>query len=155
MKIWQGIVGAMVILGTVTAVLGQSTGPGPLHQATSTHSDFALFTTEKTGGVFDDFVTCTATREAELHLTATNFDPDEVRINIVFQDLDLVTVKVPTGQSFSLTHVIGTVRNIDNVIKIDPQDQDGDVNPMVGWISITRAWPEGGARVGCSVTTSP
>ena len=114
-------------------------------------SDFALFTTQDTGPSADNFVTCNATREAHLHLTATNFDSDENKINIVFADGDSVLIRVLAGQSFSLTQVIGTHRGVDDVIKIDPLDQDGDVNPMVGWVSIHRV--EGGAKVSCTVTT--
>ena len=103
--------------------------------------------------MFDDFVTCTAKKgRAVLHLTATNLDPDEVRINIVFADTDLVTVRVPTGQSFSLTQVVGTTKGVDDVIKIDPQDQDGDASPMVGWVSIHRE--HSGSQASCLVTTS-
>jgi len=114
-------------------------------------SDSSLFTTQDTGPSADNFVTCNATRAAELHITATNFDLDENRINIVFADGDSILIRVPSGQSFSLTQVIGTTKGVDDVIKIDPLDQDGDVNPMVGWVSIHRV--EGGARVSCTVAT--
>lgn len=109
-------------------------------------SDFSLFTTQ-----VDDSVTCKARRTAELHLTATNLDAEEVRINIVFEDNDSLLVMVPTGESFSLTQTIGTNRGVDTTITIDPLDQDGDVNPMVGWASIHAL--KGDSGVSCTVNT--
>ena len=145
---------AIVVMLTALTSLGEVMAQ-PGHDDDGPHvkgekADFSLFTTEATGGVADDFVVCTATRVADLHITATNFDPDENRINIVFADGDSLLIKVPAGQSFSLTQVIGTNPGIDDVIKIDPLDQDGDVNPMVGWVSIHRAGD--GAKVQCAVT---
>ena len=113
-------------------------------------SDFALFTTESaTGFPGTDFVTCTARKAAHLHVTATNFDPDEDRIFIFFADGDEVTVRVPVGESFSLTQVMGTNKGVDTTIVINPQDNDGDASPMVGWVSID-AVDEG--KVSCTGT---
>ena len=136
----------LLILALV-AVMVALVWPGRPTQANPPKGDFCLFTTEKTGTVADDFVTVTADKEGELHLTGTNFDNDENRINIVFADGDSILIRVLVGESFSFTHVIGTNPGVDDVIKIDPLDQDGDVSPMVGWISIHRE--EEGAKVGC------
>jgi hypothetical protein len=106
-------------------------------------SDFSLFTTE-----VDDFVTCTSKSTFYIHISVTNFDVDETRLNIIFADADLVTYFVPAGTSFSLVQVAGTNPGVDDVIKVDPQDDDGDVSPMVGWVSVIVAKS---GEVGCTV----
>ena len=113
-------------------------------------ADFSLFTTEATGGVADDYVTCLGDGPFLLHIAVTNYDVDEKTLRIVFQDTDLVNYFVPQGTSFSFVQVAGTSPGIDDAIKIDPLDQDKDVNPMVGWVS---AIAENSGSVVCTVTT--
>ena len=113
-------------------------------------ADFSLFTTEATELAADDFVTCAGSGLFTIHIAVTNFDMDEIRLNIVFVDKDLVTYFVPSGTSFSLVQVGGTNPGIDDVIKVDPQDQDQDANPMVGWVS---AIASNSGEVSCTVTT--
>jgi hypothetical protein len=110
-------------------------------------ADFALFTTEDTGTA-DDYVTCSSKGVFELHVAVTNYEDTTQTLQIVFNDGDLVNYFVPAGGSFSFTQVAGTNPAIDGTIKIDPQDQDGDVSPIVGWVSA-----DGDKKTTCDVTT--
>ena len=149
---WKWAALALIALVTTVAWAGQGSHAPPFH------SDFALFTTEGSPGR----VLCTASGAAELHLTVTNLDPDANQVRLEFLNPDgivndSVTVMVPTGESFSLTQVIGTHPAVDGdgFIRVVPGDTDLDTSPMVGWASIHRE--EGGAKVTCEspATTFP
>lgn len=111
-------------------------------------ADFSLFTTEDTGTA-DDYVTCSSKGIFTLHVAVTNYEDTTQTLQIVFQDTDLVNYFVPPGESFSFIQVAGTTAGIDRIIKIDPLDQDGDVSPMVGWVSAVSR----DSKMNCAVTT--
>lgn len=133
---------SVIAIVALTAAI-VSFGGGPAY---ARGADFTLFTSEDTGTA-DDFVTCSCNSKCELHVLATNFDPDEDRINIVFLDGDSILFRVPQNDSRSFTQFIATVPQFDGAIDIDPLDQDGDVNPMVMYISLR------GPGASCDVTT--
>lgn len=138
-----GAIGVVGLVATII-VLGSNPLTWTLASAKPPRSDFALFTTQT-----DDFVTCSATKRAHLHVLATNTGSSSDTINIVFPDGDSVVIRVPAGTSFSFTQVIGTTSGFDDVIKIDPLGAVGELNPMVGWASIDRT---GGGSVSCITT---
>ena len=165
----------------IARISGIAPSPGSTNDDDSSSSDevdFALFTTEATDqdgnpatpDVFDDFVGCAAVPDDLLdpepafviRISVTNFDPDENRLNIIFGTLitgtfvatDLVTYLVLTGTSFHLTRIAGTEFGEDDVIVINPLDQDGDVHPMVGWISVMEGEEGDVDSLGCAGTTA-
>ena len=131
----------LTILAIVAMTAALISLGGGLAQAGN--SDWSLFTTST-----DDFVTCTAKSAATLHVMATNVGASDTTIQVIFPDGDSIPFEVPNGESFSFTQVVGN-GNFDDVIKIDPQDNDGDVNVMVMWVSIR------GGGVSCSFEPLP
>ena len=115
-------------------------------------ADFSLFTTRT-----DDFVTCSChsharswfARPCQLHVLATSVGAENDTIELRFLDNDLMQFRVPDGDSRSFSQYISTVPEFDGALKIDPLDNDGNVNVMTMYVSIQ------GPGASCDVTALP
>jgi len=95
-------------------------------------ADFTLFTSRT-----DDFVTCSGDDDPFIiHIMATNVgETDDTRVQVIFTDGDSIPFEVPDGTTVGFSQVAGT-GEFDSTIIIDPEDNDGDVNPIVMWVSV-------------------
>ena len=127
---------------------GNGNGNG---QRNEVRADHTTFTSES-----EDSVSCNCPRAniCRVHATISNVGNAEPRVDIKFQDDDLVTLFVPDGTSQSLTQMTGTRddKDVDNLIVFDPRTAQS-VTPIVAWVSIeTVDGPRPGRRFGCFTT---
>lgn len=150
------ILAAIILIAGMFALM-------PIEKASTVHttiqnalpggaSDFALFTTEDTGPSADNFVTCTSNKPFTIYVSMSDFgeDPAGRTVQAIFADGDLVQYKIPALGSFSFSQSAGGTAGVDDSIKIDPQDQDGDANAIAGWVSISTS---AAATFSCTTTT--
>lgn len=99
-------------------------------------ADHTTFTSQ-----FEDYFVCGCPRQDVCRVTATisNFGGGSDRVDVKFQDGDLVTLFVPAETTHSLTQMMGTRddKPVDDVVKFDPQAA-ASANPIVAWVSIER-----------------
>lgn len=141
-------------------------GPGTVARADDnddddrgSRADHTTFTSQS-----EDSFACACPLEniCRVHATISNVgetDPEGSKVDIKFQDGDLVTIFVPAGTSHSLTQMMGTRddKPVDDIVIFDPRDDDKDVNPIVAWVSIERLGGDGkkNGLFGCSTQPLP
>lgn len=99
-------------------------------------ADHTTFTSES-----ETSFACACPRKniCRVHATISNVGNSEPRVDIKFQDADLVTIFVPDGTSHSLTQMMGTRddKDVDDIVIFDPRTAQS-VTPIVAWVSIER-----------------
>ena len=109
--------------GMMVAVLAMTPGVSEARKKKTDHAllcrgscavnpDFAIYCgLEKAGKPYN------------LHISGSTFGGTGVgTVTITFLDTDLITFNVPAGDSFSMTHALGGVPGVDDVVKITATD---------------------------------